>query len=390
MAGKLSMASLTRAWTLLLKGLQETLAAPSPLRAAEMALIRLCYAADLPSPSDALKALQNGGGAGGGAVRRCRAPRARRRWRRRGGPSRRPQPASAMAQPAAAGAGAAAQSQELHRGRGPVRGPARGAAGHSPDASCARGALRARPDRVPARADRRRPTSRRGSSELLGQWTGRRWIASVSSAEGKPTLTQQKAANADTLRSQAEADPLVQAILKTFPGAKLDAVRRKGEQTSLVAGLAGAGRGAAAGRGIPRRRRHPGKRVLMFDKLKDLGGLMQQAQADAAEDAGAAGQLERLEIVGSSGAGLVKVTVNGKNETRKVEIDASLFVPDDKGVVEDLIVAAANDARTKVEETVQEQMQASPAACRCRRASSCDRLGARQPQSDAKRHGPQP
>ena len=50
------------------------------------------------------------------------------------------------------------------------------------------------------------------------------------------------------------------------------------------------------------------------------------------------------------------MTVNGKNETRKVEIDASLFVPADKGVVEDLIVAAANDARTKVEQTVQEQM----------------------------------
>ena len=50
------------------------------------------------------------------------------------------------------------------------------------------------------------------------------------------------------------------------------------------------------------------------------------------------------------------MTVNGKNETRRVEIDPSLFVPADKGVVEDLIVAAANDARTKVEQTVQEQM----------------------------------
>src|SRR6185295_13531180 len=47
-------------------------------------------------------------------------------------------------------------------------------------------------------------------SELLGKWTGRRWIASVSSAEGKPTLAQQKAVNADTLRAAAEADPLVQ------------------------------------------------------------------------------------------------------------------------------------------------------------------------------------
>jgi len=77
-------------------------------------------------------------------------------------------------------------------------------------------------------------------AEILGRWTGRRWIASVSSDPGKPTLTAQKATNADSLRSQAEADPMVQAILKTFPGAKLDAVRRKGDQTSLVAGLAGA------------------------------------------------------------------------------------------------------------------------------------------------------
>ena len=95
----------------------------------------------------------------------------------------------------------------------------------------------------------------------------------------------------------------------------------------------------------------------MFDKLKDLGGLMQQAQAMQQKMQELQATLERLEIVGSSGAGLVKVTVNGKNETRKVEIDASLFVPADKGVVEDLIVAAANDARTKVEQTVQEQMR---------------------------------
>jgi DNA polymerase-3 subunit gamma/tau len=77
-------------------------------------------------------------------------------------------------------------------------------------------------------------------SDLLGQWTGRRWIASVSSDAGKPTLVEQKAAKGDELRNRAENDPLVQAILRTFPGAKLDAVRRKGEQTSLVAGLDGA------------------------------------------------------------------------------------------------------------------------------------------------------
>jgi DNA-binding YbaB/EbfC family protein len=95
----------------------------------------------------------------------------------------------------------------------------------------------------------------------------------------------------------------------------------------------------------------------MFDKLKDLGGLMQQAQAMQQKVQELQVELERMEIVGSSGAGLVKVTVNGKNETRKVEIDPSLFKPEDKGVVEDLIVAAANDARFKVEQVVQDQMK---------------------------------
>jgi DNA-binding YbaB/EbfC family protein len=95
----------------------------------------------------------------------------------------------------------------------------------------------------------------------------------------------------------------------------------------------------------------------MFDKLKDLGGLMQQAQQMQAKMQEMQAELERLEIIGSSGAGMVTVTVNGKNETRKVEIDPSLFKAEDKGIVEDLIVAACNDARIKVEQRVQEQMR---------------------------------
>ena len=95
----------------------------------------------------------------------------------------------------------------------------------------------------------------------------------------------------------------------------------------------------------------------MFDKLKDLGGLMQQAQAMQQKVQELQAELERMEIVGSSGAGLVKVTVNGRNETRKVDIDTSLLKPDDKGVVEDLVVAACNDARGRVEDLVQERMK---------------------------------
>jgi DNA polymerase-3 subunit gamma/tau len=231
MAAKLSMASLTRAWTLLLKGLQETLTAPSALRAAEMALIRLCYAADLPSPSDAIKTLQNGGVAsvapapapaprgGGGAARLATQP-----------------VAAAAALPATAPPNPRTFTEivALFEARREAR-LVHHLMHHVHEVRCEPGLIEFRPEpKAPTDLAPR-------LSDLLGQWTGRRWIASVSSDAGKPTLVEQKAAKGDELRNRAENDPLVQAILKTFPGAKLDAVRRKGEQTSLVAGLAGAG-----------------------------------------------------------------------------------------------------------------------------------------------------
>ena len=231
MAAKLSMASLTRAWTLLLKGLQETLSAPSPLRAAEMALIRLCYAAELPSPADAIKALQNGA-APAAATGAAPAPRGG------GGAAARlaAQPvATAVAQPAEAPPNPRNFTEivALFEARREAR-LVHHLLHHVHEVRCESGLIEFRPEpQAP-------PDLAPRLAEMLGRWTGRRWIASVSSDPGKPTLTAQKVANADSLRSQAEADPLVQAILRTFPGAKLDAVRRKGDQTSLVAGLAGA------------------------------------------------------------------------------------------------------------------------------------------------------
>ncbi|WP_295145503.1 DNA polymerase III subunit gamma/tau [uncultured Reyranella sp.] len=229
MAGKLSMASLTRAWTLLLKGLQETLAAPSPLRAAEMALIRLCYVADLPSPADAIKALQNGGGVPAGAP----APVAPRGNGGGGGAAARlaTQPVTAVAaQPALPAPRNFTEVVALFETRREPR-LVHSLMHHVHEVRCEPGLIEFRPEpKAPADLAPR-------LSELLSQWTGRRWIASVSSAEGKPTLTQQKVAKADDLRSSAENNELVLAILKTFPGAKLDSVRRKGEQTSMLSGL---------------------------------------------------------------------------------------------------------------------------------------------------------
>jgi DNA polymerase-3 subunit gamma/tau len=238
MAAKLSMASLTRAWTLLLKGLQETLYAPSAQRAAEMALIRLCYAADLPSPSDAIKALQNGAGPAASASAASAAPAPR------GGGSG---AARAATQPMTAAPAQPADAQPaplpnpksfteivaLFETRREAR-LVHHLLHHVHEVRCEPGLIEFRPEpQAP-------PDLAARLAETLGRWTGRRWIASVSSDAGKPTLTAQKTAKSDSLRSQAEADPMVQAIMKTFPGAKLDTVRRKGDQTSLVAGLAGA------------------------------------------------------------------------------------------------------------------------------------------------------
>jgi DNA polymerase-3 subunit gamma/tau len=233
MAGKLSMASLTRAWTLLMKGLQETLSAPSPLRAAEMALIRLCYAADLPSPSDAIKALQNGAATAGAVAPPPPPPRGGG-----GGAAARlaTQPVAAVAQPSAAPPTPRNFTEvvALFETRREAR-LVHHLMHHVHEVRCEPGLIEFRPEpKAP-------PDLAQRLSELLGQWTGRRWIASVSSDAGKPTLGEQKLAKGDELRSQAENNPLVQAILKTFPGAKLDGVRRKGEQTSLVAGLVEAG-----------------------------------------------------------------------------------------------------------------------------------------------------
>ncbi|MEJ5755951.1 YbaB/EbfC family nucleoid-associated protein, partial [Salmonella enterica] len=68
-------------------------------------------------------------------------------------------------------------------------------------------------------------------------------------------------------------------------------------------------------------------------------------------------ELATLEVEGQSGGGLVKVTVNGKFDTRAVKIDPSLLKPEDAEMVEDLIVAALTDAKGKAEAQIQAKMQ---------------------------------
>ncbi|MFZ1989412.1 MAG: YbaB/EbfC family nucleoid-associated protein [Alphaproteobacteria bacterium] len=91
--------------------------------------------------------------------------------------------------------------------------------------------------------------------------------------------------------------------------------------------------------------------------MKDFGSLMKQMQ----ELQGKMGKLQedlgRLEIEGVSGGGLVRVTLSGKGELKGVKIDPTILQPSDAEMIEDLLIAAHNDAKKKTEERVQQETQ---------------------------------
>jgi len=90
--------------------------------------------------------------------------------------------------------------------------------------------------------------------------------------------------------------------------------------------------------------------------MKNLGNLMKQAQQMQSKMADMQAKLGELEVEGAAGGGMVKVVVTGKGEARRLKIDPSLIVPDDAEMLEDLIVAAFNDARSKSEAMMQSEM----------------------------------
>ena len=84
--------------------------------------------------------------------------------------------------------------------------------------------------------------------------------------------------------------------------------------------------------------------------MLNIQGIMKQAQAMQE-------RLAQQEVTGVSGGGMVKVTMSGKFEMKKVEIDKSLIVADEADILEDLIVAASNDAKNKVEAMMSDGMK---------------------------------
>ncbi|MGI9383262.1 MAG: YbaB/EbfC family nucleoid-associated protein [Methyloligellaceae bacterium] len=92
--------------------------------------------------------------------------------------------------------------------------------------------------------------------------------------------------------------------------------------------------------------------------MKDFTNMMKQAQQLQGRMTEMQAELEQLEMHGTSGAGLVTVTLNGKGEMKGLKIDESLAKPGETEILEDLIVAAHNDAKSKVEGAMQDKMKA--------------------------------
>ena len=90
----------------------------------------------------------------------------------------------------------------------------------------------------------------------------------------------------------------------------------------------------------------------------DFLGMMKQAKALQEKMQGIQAEIAALEATGTSGAGLVTVTVDGKGGLKRLKVDPSLAKPEEIEILEDLIVAAANDARLKAETMAAEKMKA--------------------------------
>jgi DNA-binding YbaB/EbfC family protein len=90
--------------------------------------------------------------------------------------------------------------------------------------------------------------------------------------------------------------------------------------------------------------------------MKNLGQLMKQAQQMQQKMAEMQAQLEAVEMTGAAGGGMVQITLNGKGDLKRIKIDKNVLDPSEPEVVEDLIVAAFNDARQKVQAHTETEM----------------------------------
>jgi DNA polymerase III subunit gamma/tau len=232
-ATKLSMRVLARTWQMLLKGITEVEEAGRPIAAAEMVLVRIAYAADLPTPDEVIRSLGEAGrGNGAGVAASASAARADMPARSeaavpRSAPARGPFASAALNQPVAANAAATAPAHALKTFEDVIA-----LAVEKRDLTM-KSALE-RDVRLVRFEDGAielalEPSARKTLvgelSKKLLDWTGRRWMVAVSAEAGAPSLHAQAAARKAELKNDVRGDPLVQAVLARFPGAEIVDVR---------------------------------------------------------------------------------------------------------------------------------------------------------------------
>jgi DNA polymerase III subunit gamma/tau len=229
LAEKLPMRVLSRMWQMLLKALEEVALAPNPMMAAEMAVIRLTHVADLPSPEDLLRKLSN---------------------------TPAPTP-GATTQSAPAPSGAPTGPQGQSRSGPTARGGAQPAVAEMSETALAhyptfqsvvalieanrdikllvevKTTLRLvsyQPGRIEFEPTERAPAD---LAQRLGQslkgWTGVRWAVSVVAEGGGETIEEQQNADLAALKAEAEAHPMMQAVIAAFPSAKITEIRTREE-----------------------------------------------------------------------------------------------------------------------------------------------------------------
>jgi DNA polymerase III subunit gamma/tau len=246
------MRVLSRAWQMLFKGLAEVKEAGKPLAAAEMVLVRIAYAADLPTPDELIRSLGSDQGS---------APAAPNG---NGGASASPPSGPSARYDAPRGAPRAALAPaQLMTAQVPDFVPPQRAPQPTAAASTPAIAVRDFPALIALAVERRdimmrtalerdvrlvrfedgrleialEPSARKtlvnDLSRKLSEWTNRRWMVTVSAETGAPTLKAQNEAKQAELEQGVQADPLVKAVLARFPGAMIVGVR-KGDEVAAA------------------------------------------------------------------------------------------------------------------------------------------------------------
>jgi DNA polymerase III subunit gamma/tau len=251
-AEKLSMRVLSRAWQMLLKGITEVEESGRPLAAAEMVLVRLAYAADLPTPDEVIRSLDgNGaspaprpagnGGAASSATSASATPRfegSRGNDAPRGGPRAALASVQPMGDPVAAPVEATSEVLAVSSFEGLIA-----LAIEKRDLSV-KAALE-RDVRLVRCEDGRLDVALEPSAmktlvndlaNKFTKWTGRRWVVVVSREPAQPTVRSQLDARQAELKTGVQADPLVQAVMSRFPGAKIVDVRAADQPAALPSG----------------------------------------------------------------------------------------------------------------------------------------------------------